>query len=207
MTTLDITVAASADDANETSAGDVQITQTAFNTDQAGEWQAARFAIPNPTAGLGPGATIDVAYITMNYNDANQDEPDIVIYGEDTTTPGVYVTGTATFTISARTKTTASVDWASANLGAPGDFNSPSIVTIVQELVDTYDYSAGGYMAFMTTSKNGTATRDAQTQLYDGSTTLCWRLHIEFTPAGGGQPTVKRFGGVVSAYSLGKGTW
>lgn len=186
MTTLDLTVAASADDANETSAGDVQITQTQFNTDQTGEWQAARFVIPNPTTGLKAGATITAAYLTMNFNDANQDEPDIVIYGEDTATPGVYVTGTGTFTISARTRTTASVDWSNANLGAPGDFNSPSLVSIIQELVDSYDYSGGGYMALMTTSKNGTATRDAQTQLYDGSTTLCWRLHIEFTPASSG---------------------
>ena len=179
--TIDVKPTASNEDGNETSAGNVQIVSSTFNTDQTGEWQAARFAIPNPSTGLKSGATINTSYITANYATATLDEPDIIIYGEDVQNPGVYVAGTGTYTISGRTKTTATVDWASTDLGAPGDFNSPSLNSIVSELIASYDYEAGGYMAFLWTSKNGTSTRDAETTMYDGSTNLCWRLHIEYT--------------------------
>ncbi len=178
--TIDVKPNASNQDANELATGNVQIINTSFTVDGTGEWQAGRFIIPNPSAGLKSGATVDVSYITMNYGSGTLDEPDVTIYGEDTTTPGVYVAGTGTFTISSRSRTTASVPWASTNLGAPGDFNTPSLNGPVQELVNSYDYTAGGIMAFQYTSTNGTTTRDCDTTMWDGSTTLCWRLHIEY---------------------------
>lgn len=163
MTTIDARVAASTDDANELSSGNVQTNTASFNTDQTGEWLAFRVSVTIPD-----GATIDVAYLTLQFDSGTLDEPDLTIYGEDTATPAAYAAGTATFTISTRTRTTASVDWASADLGAPGAFNSPSIVAIIQELMASYSYAAGAYMAFMWTSRANDSTRDAQVVCFDG---------------------------------------
>lgn len=181
MTTLDVRVAASADDANELSSGNVQVAVSTFNVDQVNEWGAARFSITIPD-----GATINVAYLTLQFDNAAEDEPDLRFYAEDVASAAIYVAGTATFTISGRVRTTASVDWGSTDLGV-GAHNTASLVSIIQELMGSYSYAAGAYMGLMWTSANGTATRDATVTFYDGNAATAPLLHIEYTAGGGGQ--------------------
>lgn len=183
MTTIDARVATSLDDANELSSGNVQATTTAFNVDGANEWGAFRVSVTIPD-----GATIDVAYLTLQFDNSAEDEPDLRFYGEDTATPAAYASGTGTFSISGRSRTTASVDWGSTDLGAPVSANTGSMVSIVEELMASYSYASGAYMAFMWTSANGTISRDAAVTFYDGSSTTAPLLHIEYT-AGGGSTT------------------
>lgn len=181
MPTIDQRVQASADDANEAATGNVSVAGVSFNVDGTGEWGAARFQVTIPV-----GATITAAYLTLQFDNSAEDEPDLRIYGEDVSSAAIYVSGTATFSISSRTRTTAFVDWGSTDLGAPGAFNTSSLVSIIQELVNTWDYSGGSnYIGLMWTSANNVATRDATVTFWNGNAATAPLLHIEYTTAGG----------------------
>lgn len=203
MPTIDARVAASADDGNELSNGNVQTTGSPFNVDGTGEWMWFRVNVTIPD-----GATIDAAYLQLNFDSGTADEPDLTIYGEDTATPAAAVAGTGTFSLSSRSRTTASVNWSSTDLGAPGAFNSPSIVPIIEELMASYSYASGAYMAFLWTSRAGDASRDAQVIMYDALTTQGPLLHIEYTEAGGGgtEYTQSASGTLTSAGAVAKST-
>lgn len=181
MATIDARVAAATDDASEIGNGNVATNAVSFNIDEAGEWIGFRVSVTIPD-----GATIDAAYLVCEFDSGTLDEPDLTIYGEDTATPAVFAAGTGTFSISGRSRTTASVNWGSTDLGGPGTFNSPSIVSIINELMGSYSYASGAYMSMLLTSRAGDTNRDARIVLYDGSTTTCPLLHIEYTEAGGG---------------------
>lgn len=187
MAILDIPVAAIADDGNELASGNVQVDVSSFNVDGVNEWAAARFDVTIPD-----GATIDAAWLELQFDSGTEDEPDLTFYGEDVADAAVYVAGTATFTISGRSRTTASVAWSNADLGAPGNFDTPSLVSIVEELMASYSYASGAYMAFMWTSTNGTTSRDATVTFYSTANggTNAPSLHIEYTEGGGGGTVV-----------------
>jgi type IV pilus assembly protein PilY1 len=172
---LDYQVGASADDADEQSGGLMALTSaTLLNVDGANEWNGVRFlAVTIPV-----GATIEAAYLTLNFPTASLDEPDVTISGLDTANPGTFTTDANN--ISGRTRTTASVNWASANLGAPGNFNTADLSAIVAELVASYDYSAGSAMGFVWTSRAGDVARDTSITAYDGTAASAPKLHIEY---------------------------
>jgi hypothetical protein len=109
--------------------------------DNIAEWMGARFTgITIPA-----GSTFNPSYMTWQFPSGTTDEPQVRIHGEDTAAPLTYSSGANN--ISGRTITTASVDFDNANLGAPGSFNTPSIATILAELLASYSYSSG-VMAF-----------------------------------------------------------
>jgi hypothetical protein len=178
--TIDVSVAAGDDDADELANGNVVTAGNPLvNVDGTGEWNAWRFqGITIPA-----GATVTVAYLTVQMTSASLDEPDVTFYGLDTTTPAVFVAGSATFTVSSRARTTASVDWANANAGT-GDVNTSDLSTIIQELVDSYAPYSSGVLGLAMTSRANDLTRDTSITSYDGSTSVCARLHIEYTEAG-----------------------
>jgi len=180
MPTINARVAASTDDASEIVSGNVATNATSFNIDETGEWIGFRVNVTIPD-----GATIDAAYLTLEFDSGTLDEPDLTIYGEDTATPAAFSAGTATFTISGRSRTSASVNWGSTDLGGPGSFNTSSIVSIIEELMASYSYASGAYMSILLTSRANDANRDARIVLYDGSTTTAPLLHIEYTEGGG----------------------
>ena len=85
---LNFTVAASADDASE-SGGTVSIVANPLaNCDTSGVWNAWRFTGVTIPA----GATITQAYLTVRMTSSTLDEPDVTIYGLDTTTPAAFTT-------------------------------------------------------------------------------------------------------------------
>jgi hypothetical protein len=81
------------------------------------------------------GAAIDVAYLTF-YDRSSMGSPETKIYADDQNDPAA---PTNWADVTGRTPTTAGVDWD----GDPGGgwVNSPPIVDVIQELVDSYDYS------------------------------------------------------------------
>lgn len=183
MTTIDVSVGASEDDAAETSAGAVVITGTTLaNCDDANEWNGFIFGgITIPA-----GATIDVAYMTLHWPTSTLDEPDVTIFGLADANPAGFVAGAAGSTnISELARTTASVDYASADLGAPGSFNTASLVTIVQELVNTYGAYSSGRMGFVWRSRANDASRDTTVTAWDHASDPAPALHIEYTAASG----------------------
>jgi hypothetical protein len=100
------------------------------------------------------------------------------LWGDDAGTP---VAPTTTGEYWALTKTTAHTDWDFGDAWVSGTrYSSVSISGVVQELVDSYDYSAGNAMQFMVYEAGSTALayRNAWDYSYSGETTT---LHIEYT--------------------------
>ena len=136
------------------------------------------------------GATITVAYITYTaYFATFGTICNERFRGENTDNAATFST-LADYT--GRSRTAAYVDW--NNIGSwTGDtaYNSPSLVSIVQEIVNRPGWVSGNAMAFLPEDNNSSdsAYRDAYS--YDGSTTLCPKLHIEYTvPAAPGKPVL-----------------
>lgn len=130
------------------------------------------------------GATIDVAYLTWRSSSSESGSFENDLYGEDGASPGVFTS--ATNDITNRTRTTAVVQCDSGDLGTWNtvtDYDSPSIVSIITELVGDYDYSSGAPMVILSIWQSGSGRRLAFS--YDGDTALATKLHIEYTAAGG----------------------
>jgi hypothetical protein len=182
MPTLDYTVGASSDDAHEFG-GTVTINSTTLGTiDATTEYAGFRWTgvtIPD-------GATIDVAYIRLCITNASFDEMQHTIRFETSSAPATFAASNNN--INTRPMTTASVLWDNADLGANGTeqyFNSPSIVSIIEELMASQSYASGRAMVCRI---NGGAdsTRDLQCTAYDGNPSFAAVLHIEYTEGGGG---------------------
>lgn len=181
---VDKTVAASADDAHE-SAGTTVVNGTNFTLDGSGEFFGFRFT----DIAITPGSTCNSASLRLNFSSGALDEPDVVIHGEDTATPAQFTAaGNPNNNISGRTRTTASVDWFSANLGAPGQFNSPDLCNVIAELIASYTYDGDDAMVFIVLSKNNDEAQDMNVSLWDAASDPEPELHIVYTePAAGGR--------------------
>lgn len=100
------------------------------------KWVASRFHGPS----LPPnGATISVAYATINVDNASYDDINVDIYAEDGAGPTTLTT--ATGDITDRTLTTASAPWVADDVGG-GWVQSPSLVDVIQELASDYTATA-----------------------------------------------------------------
>lgn len=184
--TVDYQVGASNGDSNQTSAGTCNTTSAGTAIDHRDEWHAYYWSgvtLPNT-------CTIDAATVDVVCDHPNYDEPDLEIRFEDNATPGALTTGANN--ISGRTYTTAVTYLDNANLGASGgEFIStlitlPELKTIIQELVDSYDYSSGAVMVCAMRGAVGiVATRDFANGTYDGDSAQGAKLHIEYTTGGG----------------------
>lgn len=183
--TLDEQVAASADD------GYTDEKNTLYNNNAAyilaGEYTAsgkedqlwARF--DNVT--IPAGATIGTSYLSLyvTYIDAGNKEMVSADDQSDPTAPTNYADHRG------RTRTTAnSGAW---EVTGTGDWqNSPSITTVIQELVNSYDYSAGDHAIQILVDKHATCSAycgiSARSYDYTGNAHGP-KLHIEYTVAGG----------------------
>lgn len=180
--TIDPQVGASADDAWENATGGVDITVATPNSDNDDEWHAFRWS----SVTISNGVTIDVAYIRVQFFHAAYDEPYLTMDFEDGSAPAQFTTGANN--ISGRTGTTNTEVFDNSNAGANNWVNSDSVVSIIQELEDSYDYSSGAAMVNrMTPVQPASGARDAGIHHYDSSTSVCPILHIEYEEAGGVQ--------------------
>lgn len=104
-----------------------------------------------PGVTIPQGNTIDTAYIQFQVDEADSGSIQIRIWGEDVDSSAVWAT--TTNNVSDRVRTTASVDWTPAAWGTIGtrgvDQRTPSLVTIVQEIVDRAGWASGNPMAFI----------------------------------------------------------
>jgi len=83
--------------------------------------------------------TILAAYISFYCVSTSFDDPTMDIYAEDAASPATLTTDA--FNLSGRTRTTASVPWVTTGV-LTGWVNSPSLVTVIQELVNDYTPTA-----------------------------------------------------------------
>jgi hypothetical protein len=136
-----------------------------------------------PAVTMPTGATITAAYLSYKAYNAYSATVQAKIWANDTATPAAPTTG-ATFW--ALAQTTASVAW---TIGAWSDntwYNSPDLSAIVQELVGSYDYSAGVAMQFICWDDGSSAGAGKAADSYDGLGSDAPKLHIEYTEASTG---------------------
>ena len=180
MTTIDVTPAAGTDDGYVMV--DSQTFRNTFTYLQVGRakygnqyndiHQFIRFPVTIPV-----GATINVAYIT--YHIYSSGTPVTRIFAVDESNSPSAISSYSDYF--ARALTGAYADYTFVS----GTQNTSDISAVIQELVDSYDFSAGGYIQIMHKSSQ-TAGVDNKVYPYsrDHGTSSNWPiLHIEYTEA------------------------
>lgn len=130
-------VAASADDAYQYLAGGtMDVTGNVMNVNGTNQYAGMRFLnVTIANAATITSATIDLYITTDAY-----DDPDLIIYCEDSDDAAAF---TATnLDISNRTPTTATTAWQAAAIGA-GTKSTPNFATSVKEVVDRVGWASG----------------------------------------------------------------
>lgn len=184
MPEVDYQVSANDDDAREAADGTVGLSNEQV-VDETSEYYGHRWTVTLPR-----GVTIITAWIDLWIIDDTSDEPDHTIYFEDSANPTAF--SASANNISSRTPTTITATLSSADLGvdAAGNWISdvedmpfPELRAIIQELVDSYDYSAGAPMVAIIRG-SAILTRDLRRMDYSTDPTKAAKLHIEyaFTP-------------------------
>ena len=182
---LQLEIGASSDDAHEISGGSMFLTSSPLGAslDNTNEWAGLRFgSVPLPA-----GAVIESAVLSVVPGDSGNDEPLVTIYCEAADDAATFTT--ANSNISSRSRTSASVAWDDANLGADGStyFDAPDLAALVQEVVDRPGWAEGNAMAVLIRG-SGTSSRDLTLVAYDGDPALSARLELRYRlPEGGYQ--------------------
>ena len=133
------TIAASADDGLETTDGSMVLATAAIDTDSVGD--IAGFLFRSVT--VPAGATVTSATLNVYPNDAGRQSPNVTIKGQYN--PANFTT--TTNDLSGRTMTAASVSWVASNIGAGAYKSSPSLASILNEIVGNAGWASGGNVA------------------------------------------------------------
>ena len=178
---VDVRVVGSSDDAVQLLDGSNTITTTVlWHGDKSSHrYVGTRFlAVTIPV-----GATIDTAYLTWRAAATDTGNVRGDFHAEDSATPPAFNTNAND--ISGRTPTSATVPWDNPESWTNNNYyNSPEIKTVIQELVDTYDYSSGLAIAIIYKWDFGSPERGADS--WDASSSDAPLLHIEYTAEAGG---------------------
>jgi len=183
MTTLDLTVNDDAyedhTDANFSSTD--TLIKCAANTSAATNrryFGAFHFLL---TAEIPSGATVDAAYLTIVASSTAADDPNVDISAEDSASAPDFTTNAD---VTNRTRTAASVQWTTMGIGT-GSTNTPSIVSVIQELVDDNGGLANGAGVVVFLDGRGDVNQSFGVVSLEGTGDPA-ALHIEFAAGGGG---------------------
>jgi len=169
-------VSASSDDA-------VRWGVNSFLLDSPNDWLDT-FNTPNSSTGLRftgvaipNGATITAAYLTVRARFSETPTEGTTIFGEAADNPITFSTwGDYDF----RVMTNAGVPWQPTEWSADTDYNSPSLTTVIQEIVDRPGWSSGNALIlFLVPDGN----QNLWAYSYDSSATYAPRLHVEYAAA------------------------
>jgi hypothetical protein len=161
VATLTVPIAASADDAEQSSVdGSVALANAALKiVNRAGVIQIVglRFA----GLSIPKGATIQSAYIQFQCRVQTTAAASLLIEGQAADNPGTFAK--VTNNISSRARTSANVGWVPAPWGTVGaqgsDQQTPGLTSVMQELVNRAGWASGNSMVFIIT---GTGVRTAE---------------------------------------------
>jgi len=189
--TIDEQVGNSSDDAHQLEDNSIDLTGLTFTVDSTNEHGGRRWTtVPIPV-----GATIDSAWMSLIISGTPLDEPQHQLRGQLAANPGTFTT--TTNDIDARSRTTASVNWDSTDLGAAGSEEwqwgapngSPSsganIKTIIQEIVDQGGWAENNALVLIYEQHTFDNARDLGVRTYDNEISSGAKLHIEYTAGGG----------------------
>ena len=183
-------IVASTDDAEELVAnGNMVLGDTKL--EMAANWAAAR---TNQLVGLRftgidvpRNAAIAAAYLTFqgvtpNGTNSNSGAANLTIRAQTADNPPGFATNA--FNVTARSLTTAATNWSPGAWTNGGSYSTPSLVAVVQELVNRPGWAPGNAMVFVV---SGTGSRSAVA--YDGNPAAAPLLTIQYAaPAPGGVP-------------------
>jgi hypothetical protein len=205
MTTIEIKVNLGADDAYEDGDGDVINTGSTILVGATNATSHRYGCVRFSSVTIPDGATIDVAYLKMYFGTAANSDVYLNSWAEDSDTPAAPTTGNDTYSVSGKTKTTATLEWDQSNVAGstPGYYNSPSIVSIIQELMASYSYASGRAIVFFWDVYGQAVTNLSSISTYDDSSNRAATLHIEYST--GSNPVTENLNLVstkLSAYNL-----
>lgn len=168
-------VSSSADDATSNTGGLMNLTAATLDIQEfADRYQIFRFQ----STGIPQGATITAATLEVYLSNATRDDIDWDIWGDDTDDSN-QPTGTSGDIIN-RTQTSGAIIWAELDAGT-GFKVSPSLIGIVQEIVDRPGFN-GGSISIICKWRSGRAT----VRSYDGNPLEAAKLNVTYSSGGGG---------------------
>ena len=170
-----IRVAAATDDAEEMlGSGAMDLASLALQMiDDSG---AQRVGLRFQNVAVPTGAVITAAYLEFTTDVANLGSADLTIEGQAADNPGTFASGSGD--ISSRPTTSSSVPWAVPAWDTAGQTHqSPSLVPIVQELIDRPGWASGNALVVLV---SGTGRRTARS--YDANPAKAPLLHIDYVP-------------------------
>lgn len=182
MTTLNLQVAASSDDAFESAAAAMTLTGLTIPLAAAGQWGGLRFN--NVT--IPQGATINTATLQIYINSTATDNVQADFYCQAADDAGTFTTGAGD--ISGRTRTTAKVSVAANNVGT-GWYSITGMASVVEEVTNRGGWPSGNDLVVIIDPATGV---DLQFRTWDHDTSLAAKLDIDYTAASTGQPTIAR---------------
>lgn len=127
------------------------------------------------------GAIIDIAYVSVYVHSQTGDVSPCTTRFEDDDDPAQI---TSASDATGRAKTTESVSW---SLPSSGWSNSPSIIAMIEELMESYSYASGAAMQVYIFGNN-TSGNDNYKNIrgFDGWHTTAAKIYIEYTSEGSG---------------------
>ena len=179
MTTLNLQVAASSDDAFESAAAAVTLNGLTIPLAAAGQWGGLRFN--NVT--IPQGATINTATLQIYIHSTATDNVQADFYCEAADDAGTFTTGSGD--ISGRARTTAKVSVSANNVGT-GWYSVTGMAPAVQEVTDRGGWASGNDLVVIIDPVAGT---DLQFRTWDHDTSLAAKLDIDYTAASAGATT------------------
>ena len=185
-TALEVQVAVSSDDAEESSSGSVYLNSTDLELVYDGSNQTVGIRFNNIS--IPKNALIYGAYAQFQVDETNSQATSLTIWGEAQDNPGTFLSSSQN--ISSRLRTTASAGWSPGAwmmVGQAGvDQRTPNISAIIQELINRPGWTDGNSLVIII---NGTGQRTASA--YDGTLAGAPKLYVEWSTTPQNQaPTV-----------------
>ncbi len=191
-TTLDLQVGTSLDD------GFTEYGPPSNNPGTPGFFTStsAQYAVGNLSSGSGfsdnafsrftgasglSGATIDVAFLSLFGRTAELGTPETLIRADDSESPAAYTTKEEH---DGATRTAAAVTWDNPNLSTSAFTDSPSIISVIQELADSFDPEP--IIILHDDDLKTDSNNRIQGSSYDEDSAEAPKLHIEYTAGAGG---------------------
>lgn len=176
-TTVDVLIAASADDAEETASGIVDLTSSDLELVTDGtkvQTVGMRFA----SVAIPVGATITAAWVQFQVDEVSTDAASLTLRGEAAGNAAQFQA--VAFDVSSRARTTAAVDWTPPGwdiVGQAGaDQRTPDLAGVISEIVAFPGWASGNALALLV---NGAGRRTAEA--FDGVGGPV--LHVEYDAA------------------------
>lgn len=171
---LNVRVATSADDVEESSTGQVSRNSSDLELVRDGSSGLQTVGVRFRNINIPPGATIVAAHLEFVVDEADTTSTALTIRAQDADDAAVF--GSSRNNVSNRSLTNASTSWAPSAWTSVGQSQeSPDLSALVQEVVDRGGWLAGNNMAFVIT---GSGERTAES--YDGTPASAPLLHIEY---------------------------